>query len=129
MPAAAKRICSHQGCHALTSDKSGRCERHPRKQWAKAQGREGSTTERGYGWAWQKLRAQILQRDSYLCQAGLAEGRIESATEVDHIINKATWDALHGTPAGVDDHTNLQSLCKACHKAKTEAEARRGRGD
>ncbi|MGY6240757.1 HNH endonuclease (plasmid) [Burkholderia ambifaria] len=29
---------------------------------------------------------------------------------------------------GTDEHTNLQSICKPCHDAKTAAEGARGRG-
>lgn len=81
--------------------------------------KHGTAESRGYGSAWKKLRASILKRDSYLCQAALAQGRIEAATQVDHIISKATWLKLHGTLAGVDDPSNLQSLSKAAHDAKS----------
>ena len=39
---------------------------------------------------------------------------------VDHIIPKAE--------GGTDDESNLQSLCKPCHAAKTDREKNRGRG-
>lgn len=89
MPARPVRPCSHPGCRALTRDGTGRCEQHSRQQWAKAAKREGTTTQRGYGWAWQQLRIRILKRDNGLCQVALQEGLIEEAAEVDHIINKA----------------------------------------
>lgn len=41
------------------------------------------------------------------------------ATIVDHIKPKAE--------RGSDDEANLQSICKPCHDAKTQAEAARGR--
>lgn len=76
-----------------------------------------STTERGYGWQWQKVRERILARDCGLCCMCKAHGRLTLATEVDHIVNKA---------AGGSDHdSNLQSACKPCHKAKTAAESGR----
>lgn len=40
------------------------------------------------------------------------------ATEVDHITPKAS--------GGTDDPANLQGICKACHRAKTQDEAARG---
>jgi hypothetical protein len=41
-------------------------------------------------------------------------------TEVDHILPKAE--------GGTDDDTNLQTICKARHRIKTQAEAARARG-
>lgn len=65
---------------------------------------------RGYGTAWDKLRAQILKRDQYLCQSCKKLGRIKSANQVDHVIPK--------DKGGTDEPSNLQSLCKPCHDAK-----------
>lgn len=77
-------------------------------------GQQGTPTERGYGWDWQKLRLTILQRDSYLCQACLTLGRPTPATDVDHITPKVQ--------GGTDDADNLRSLCRACHQAKSQRE-------
>ena len=73
----------------------------------------GSTTERGYGWQWQKLRKQILQRDRYLCQHCWRANppRITQAKEVDHIKPKAK--------GGTDDPSNLEAICTPCHRAKS----------
>lgn len=70
---------------------------------------------RGYGSAWVKLRKAILQRDRYLCQVCLADGRPTPATAVDHITPKAK--------GGTDDPANLQAICKPCHDAKTIEDA------
>lgn len=72
---------------------------------------KGDTTARGYGWAWQQLRARILKRDGYLCRDCRTEGRVTLATDVDHITPKAK--------GGTDEDDNLQSLCADHHKAKT----------
>ena len=125
MPKAAPRPCTVAGCGVLVAG-GGRCPAHPIKAWTKRASRDGTTTERGYGHAWRKLRRQILERDNYLCQISLREGRVVAAVTVDHVINKATWLDLHGTLAGVDEPTNLQSLCKEEHTKKTLAEAREG---
>jgi len=69
---------------------------------------KGSSTERGYGWRWQKLRAQVL-REEPLCRA--CAPRVVAATDVDHVVSKAK--------GGTDDRSNLQPLCEPCHKAKT----------
>lgn len=126
MAKAAPRPCTAPGCGLLVHDGSGRCEKHPKPKWAKRAPLAGTTTERGYGYAWRKLRKQILERDQYLCQVALGEGRVESATEVDHVINKALWLDLHGTLAGVDDPSNLQAISSARHAEKTQREAQAG---
>lgn len=83
-----------------------------------AEGR-GSSTERGYGGRWRKLRDRIMRRDKGLCQPCLAVGRVMPAVAVDHIVPKAE--------GGTDADENLQAICKACHKRKTENESRRAR--
>ena len=90
---------------------------NPKPSTAKASGKwqgQGSRHERGYGAAWVKLRLTILNRDAYLCQHCLADGRPTTATDVDHIKPKAK--------GGTDDDDNLQSLCRPCHDAKTAAD-------
>ncbi len=69
-----------------------------------------SKQSRGYGWEWERLRAQILERDNYLCQCQhcKAEGRITLATEVHHIKSRAK--------GGSDHPSNLASMSHACHK-------------
>lgn len=118
--------CRFKGCSGLVNSrlKRGYCDKHAhlrtQSNWGKYQQRNGSTTERGYGHAWRERRAEALQRDNYLCQICLAKGYLTPATEVDHIINKAN--------GGTDDLENLQSICSACHKIKTQTESHGGRG-
>lgn len=78
--------------------------------------RRGTSTERGYGAEWQRLRMQILRRDAGLCQPCLRRGQTTSGHAVDHMVNKAQ--------GGTDNPENLQTICRPCHKAKTAAEAR-----
>jgi 5-methylcytosine-specific restriction enzyme A len=77
----------------------------------------GSSTVRGYGWRWQKLRDQVL-REEPLCRACLGHGRTAAATDVDHVVPKAR--------GGTDARSNLQGLCSPCHKAKTVADRAAG---
>ncbi|MDF0628268.1 MULTISPECIES: HNH endonuclease [Acinetobacter] len=109
------RPCREFRCPNLVTSPSqkGFCDEHAHKRsnWNKRQDRTGSTTERGYGHAWRKLRALILERDDYLCLICKANGHVTEATDVDHIIPRE-----HG---GTDDPSNLQSLCSPCHKEKT----------
>lgn len=70
-----------------------------------------SRHERGYGTAWDKLRAQVLTAEP-LCRSCLNEhGRATAATQVDHIKPKAD--------GGTDDIDNLQPLCRPCHDRKS----------
>lgn len=112
------RPCRHFGCANLVTSREQRgfCDEHAaqRSNWTKRQDRSGSTTQRGYGYTWQKLRQQILKRDGYLCVLCRQANRYVSATDVDHITSKAK--------GGSDDPSNLQSLCKPCHQAKTANE-------
>jgi 5-methylcytosine-specific restriction protein A len=81
-----------------------------------------SRHERGYGAAWVKLRARVLQRDCGLCQVCKRAGRVTIATQVDHIVSKANATRLKWTPAQIDHENNCQSICGPCHLAKTEEE-------
>lgn len=74
-----------------------------------------TSSQRGYGYKWQKLRKIILQRDAYLCQECLRNKKLTIATDVDHIKPKSA--------GGTDCESNLQSLCKSCHKIKTFIES------
>ena len=78
-----------------------------------------TTTSRGYGHAWAKLRKKVIQRDSGLCQEHYRNKKIVAGSTVDHILNKAS--------GGTDEMRNLELLCNECHKAKTQTEAGRGR--
>ncbi|EQB1168653.1 HNH endonuclease signature motif containing protein [Enterococcus faecalis] len=53
----------------------------------------------------------VLDRDKYLCRECLRNERYTPTETVGHIKPKA-----HG---GTDDLSNLESICRDCHKAKT----------
>lgn len=73
------------------------------------------------GRPWRRLRDQIMERDGHLCQCPACKKRPvpKVAHEVDHIKPVAF--------GGTDDPGNLQAINRDCHKAKTQAEALRGR--
>jgi len=109
--------CRQYRCPNLTTRKDkGYCDEHSnqRSNWTKRPDRTGSTTKRGYGHVWRKIRAQVLERDAYLCVACKQAGRFVPATDVDHIMPKSK--------GGTDELENLQSLCKKCHRTKTANE-------
>lgn len=70
-----------------------------------------SRQSRGYGAAWDRLRKQILERDSYICQPCKRRAKIVIGNQVDHIKPKAQ--------GGTDSEGNLEAICNDCHKAKT----------
>ncbi len=119
MPARIPKRCRKQGCPKSTTDRGGFCSDHAsQSNWSGWQKRKGTTTQRGYGASWRKLREQILIRDAGLCQEHMKKGVPVSGSHVDHIVSKAN--------GGTDHEDNLQTLCEACHKRKTATE--RGRG-
>src|SRR5262245_19602580 len=70
----------------------------------------GSATQRGYGHAWRKLRAQVL-REQPICAV---RGCAVLSTDVDHIVALAR--------GGTNDRSNLRGLCHPHHSAKTVRE-------
>src|SRR5699024_2979220 len=109
--------CRQYRCPNIVKRKDkGYCDDHAdqRSNWTKRPDRSGSTTKRGYGHAWRKLRAQVLERDGHLSVACKQADRFVPATDVDHIVPKSK--------GGTDELSNLQSLCNPHHKTKTANE-------
>lgn len=121
MPTRAPRPCAQPGCSALVE--RGHCPDHERTSRAQStayDARRGSSSERGYGARWQRLRLRILRRDLYQCQECKRQGRLTLAgarkgdAHVDHIVPKSR--------GGTDDPANLETLCRSCHSRKTATE-------
>lgn len=74
-----------------------------------------TTTERGYGWRWQKARELYLQQYP-LCVYCSRLGYITAASVVDHIIPHRGNQILFW------DVANWQSLCKPCHDSIKQRE-------
>ena len=68
--------------------------------------RRGGSSARGYGAAWQRLRAEHLALEPW-CACGCGQ----AATDVDHIVSRRA--------GGPDEHGNLQSLSHGHHSRKT----------
>ncbi|EET9690677.1 HNH endonuclease [Escherichia coli] len=113
MPPSLPKACRKPGCGRVTTNSDGLCDAHKNYGWESHQ-RGQSRHQRGYGNAWEKLRAIIWQRDKGLCQNHLRLGVALPASCVDHIKPKA-----HG---GTDDPANLECLCRRCHAEKTARE-------
>ena len=115
MPRRPQQPCRLQGCNTRHRNKHGYCDDHQAMATGWRRSHQHTTASReGYGKVWRVKRLKILQRDDYLCQECKRNGIVTAATDVDHIKSKAQ--------GGTDEDSNLQSLCKPCHKAKTIAE-------
>ena len=80
---------------------------------------EGMTsTQRGYGYKWQKAREQHL-REHPLCVMCQAEGQVTVATVVDHI------EPHRGDMSLFWQRSNWQSLCSTHHSKDKQREESR----
>src|SRR6476620_3493062 len=80
-----------------------------------------SSSKRGYGSKWKRVRLFVLDRDSHLCQCARCRGgklRLTVATEVNHIVPKA-WFADGRATGDPDDPSNLHAVNHDCHKRIT----------
>ena len=111
--------CRKIGCAALVHSryKGGYCEAHQseRTGWKRSKRSQHAGLT---GRPWRRLRAEILHRDSYVCQPCHRQGKLTPATEVDHIVNLAS--------GGDDSRDNLEAICTPCHKRKTFMESQKG---
>ena len=82
--------------------------------------RSGKTsTQRGYGYRWQKERERFLMANP-LCRYCEADGVTREATVVDHIIPHRGDQSLFW------DRSNWQPLCASCHSSVKQREEGRG---
>jgi 5-methylcytosine-specific restriction protein A len=77
--------------------------------------RRSNSAERGYGHRWRVTRKGYLQKHP-LCVACEKKGRVEPATDLDHIIPH------RGDMELFWDRSNWQGLCETCHSTKTATE-------
>lgn len=71
---------------------------------------------------WQRIRAYVL-RGNPLCQECRAHGRVEPATQVDHVV--PVLELLRANDEErVFDPANLRALCRPCHARKSASERR-----
>lgn len=81
--------------------------------------RSGKTkSERGYGYAWSKARLRFLAEHPLCCYCE-RDGRITSATVVDHIVPH------RGDMRLFWDETNWQPLCAHHHSSEKQREENR----
>lgn len=83
----------------------------PRRAWAR---RTPQTQYGGSGWAWQRMRTAVLQRDGYVCH--WCRGK---ATTADHVLARAF--------GGADAMDNLVACCVRCNETRRKKQAIAGR--
>lgn len=83
-------------------------------------GRQQSSTARGYGYAWQRAREGYL-REHPLCDMHMQRGQVMRATVVDHKVPHRGDKALFW------DKKNWQPLCKPCHDSFKQRAEKSGR--
>ena len=104
----AARVCPTIGCSNLVTGADRYCAECTRKLQRSTDARRPSAAKRGYGAAWQRIRAEHLIMEPMCCECG------SMASEVDHIISLRD--------GGTNDHANLRSLCKPCHSRHTASQ-------
>ncbi len=115
MPRRPKRPCPEPLCKNLTD--GGRCEEHRQQEQRRYDKERGTSTQRGYGPQWRKLRLMVLNEEP-LCRECQRQNKTTPATEVDHIDGDVR--NLH--------RENLQPLCRHHHSQKTVREQGRWGG-
>lgn len=106
MPRKPRPPCSVPGCPELTT--GGRCPVHARE----AEEQRGTTTTKGYGTRWQRIRKRYLYAHPWclLCSA--------TATVADHF--PLSRSQLVGrNVADPDAFEHLRPLCTSCHNKQT----------
>ena len=94
-------ICLQSGCPEMTDHRTRRCDAHRLARSPSS----AATSKPG----WKKLRAEVLERDAYMCQVQLP-GCIGRASVVDHVEGVAY--------GGSGDRSNLQACCQPCNDRK-----------
>lgn len=103
-----RSLCNAPDCPNLQP-----CAMHAPKPWStKKPGQHG-----GSGWAWQRIRQRVLERDMRLCRFRYA-GCTRLATTAGHIVARAQ--------GGSDEPHNLAASCAQCNETKRRDEARAG---
>lgn len=122
-----RKVCAMAGCKAITTTRycpkcqaimANKAKQHAKTRARKSQVNMQDSHKAFYGSAaWKKLRDKKLRQDP-LCESCLDKGFIKEGRDIDHIVEiKDDWDRRL-------DITNLKTLCRSCHMAKTAEEKR-----
>jgi 5-methylcytosine-specific restriction enzyme A len=100
---------------ALSPTVAPSAPKHGASGFTRTDGR--SSSARGYGGDWRKVRAAVLAQEP-LCRICDEAGRVTVATQVDHIRPfRGLSDPLRL------DRANLRPLCDPCHRARSARQA------
>lgn len=81
-----------------------------------------SRQSRDYGPEWEKARVKVIERAKGMCEECARQGRVSVGKDVDHIVSRAKAKVLRWSRAKTEALSNLQYLCRPCHKRKTAEE-------
>ena len=104
-----KKPCKVLGCgHDATHGKNGMCRQHARAfaKLAPPAPTRPNAHQRGYTHKWRELRDKFLRSNPLCAKCG------RGGEDVDHIIPIRS--------GGTHQWKNLQTLCRPCHRIKTE---------
>lgn len=107
-----KKPCKKPRCQNLVQGAGAYCEVHRKVEAQHKEEQRQNSYQRGYSVAWRKARAGYLAHHP-ICVHCEQDGRITSATVVDHIIDHKGDKELFW------DKENWQALCKPHHDRKT----------
>lgn len=111
MPLRPGRPCAQTGCPRLITGSRSHCPEHEPPSWSRA---VRPRVRGGSGWAWQRLRTHILERDGYTCVYCGARAEV-----VDHVIGVSA--------GGSDEESNLVAACRHCNERRRIQQAVAGR--
>lgn len=111
MPRSKTRLCTYPGCKNLTL--SSRCEAHTKTTRYHTSPNAKESKRFLNSAAWIKLRDFKLMQTPWCEECAKNKPVSVPATDVDHILPRHTHPSLKLA------FSNLQSLCKECHGAKT----------
>ena len=96
-------LCLYPSCKDRAVDR-GRCAFHGALERKRLEEARPSSTARGFGRRWAKIRARVLREEPWCRFCGRA------SAEADHIVPKSQ--------GGTDDRENLRGLCGPCNNRR-----------
>lgn len=107
--------CRIPGCAALAKrSNNGYCDKHKNRGWEDYQKSKTGEKRIYQTTAWKKIVNAVWVMDNGLCRNCKSKGLIVPGNDVDHI--------KPISQGGSNELSNLQLLCKNCHKQKTARE-------
>lgn len=107
--------CGHLGCKSKKAKMGGYCLEHGGRNYSRADDKRKAFNSMYYTKFWKQTKAIQLSKQP-LCQCCLVEGKVRSASHVDHLF---AWKHI-GDEAFKQNI--FQSLCTSCHTYKTMKE-------